>query len=113
MTDNGWNVKVRGLNEFKAVCDWDVLAQPEIDDALETIGKRIVDRPGKGLGAQMNNLTAEMRPLGMTVESSLFNVRTKGTSWGRKNYGIVRAMMPRVMGKAVDRMLARWGASTS
>lgn len=104
-------VKVVGLNELVAKLDWDVLAQPEVALARDSIVERIEGRPGKGLGAKRNTLTSAVEPLSATVQTSLNYPRTKGTSWGRKNEGIVKSMAPRVMKKAVQRMEARWAIS--
>jgi hypothetical protein len=101
------NVKILGINELLERTDWDVLVQPEMRDAQDTILKR-VKRQGKGLGARRNELAFDVRPLGATVSTSLIYPRTKGTSWGRKNVAAVRAMTPRVLKKAIKRMQERW-----
>lgn len=101
------DIKVRGLNEFLSVADWDILVQPEVNDALRTVEERVL-RPSKGLGARVNTLSSEITTLGMTVESTLIWPRTRGTSWGTKNVGIVRSTLTRALEKAVGRMTARW-----
>lgn len=103
-------VKISGLNEFMATCDWDVLVQPEMETARDTIVKRIL-RQGKGLGAKKNTLAATTRPFGATVVSTLNYPRTKGIAWGRKNEVVVPAMAPNVLRKMVRRIQERWSAS--
>lgn len=105
--------QVRGYKAFVAASGWDVLVQPEMDDVLESARKRVVDRPGKGLGARVNSLTPEVRTLGMTVETTLVWPRTKGTSWGNTNVRVLRSVIARAMEKAIGRMTARWAAGGS
>jgi hypothetical protein len=103
------NVRIVGLKELEAKCDFDVLVQPEMEDARDTFLGRI-NRQGKGLGAQRNQLSATVQGLGATVESTLNYPRTKGTKWGQKNERVVAAMAPRVIKKAISRIEARWAA---
>ena len=105
------NVRIVGLNELTAKCDFEVLAQPEMEIARDTILGRI-NRQGKGLGAKRNQLTPTVQGLGATVETTLNFPRTKGTSWGKKNERVVAAMASNVMKKAVQRIEARWAAGT-
>ena len=109
---SGITIKVKGLNELTAKTDWDVLLQPEIEPALETIGKRM-ERQGKGLGAKRNSLTRETRPLGARVRSSLNPPRTTGQSWQEKNEAVVKSMAPRVLAKMVKRVEERWAADNA
>lgn len=101
-------VKVKGLNELEKKLDIEFLVQPEIDDARDTIVDRVERRPGKGLGAKKNQLSADTRPLGATVTSTLNYPRTTGTAWGRKNEAIIKSMAGRVLSKAVGRIEQRW-----
>jgi len=74
-------------------------------EALEKIGTRM-ERGGKGLGAKRNTVThMPDGDLQMRVSSTRIWPRTKGTSWQRKNIGIVRAMAPRVLRKAAERIV--------
>lgn len=100
----------RPFDRLQQNLGFDVLVQPEVEDARNTIVKRIM-RQGKGLGAKRNPLTAGVRPLGATVVSTLVNPRQKGTSWGRKNEAIVTAMGPAVLRKMVSRIRQRWGSA--
>ena len=109
---SGITIKVKGLNELTAKTDWDVLLQPEIEPALETIGKRM-ERQGKGLGAKRNSLTRETQPLGARVRSSLNPPRTTGQSWQEKNEAVVKSMAPRVLAKMVKRVEERWAADNA
>ena len=104
------NVRVVGLNELQAKCDFDVLVQPEMEDARDTILGRI-NRQGKGLGAQRNQLTATVQGLGATVQTTLNYPRTKGTSWGRKNERVVPLVANNAIKKAIGRIEERWQQS--
>lgn len=95
---------------LKESIGFDLLVQPEVADARDTIVKRIM-RQGKGLGAKRNTLTAAPQPLGAIVVSTLHNPRQKGTSWGTKNTAIVTAMGPNVLRKMVRNIQARWAAA--
>lgn len=103
-------IKVKGLKEFQEVCDWDVLVQPEMELARDTITQRI-QRGGKGLGAQVNQLTVAPEGLGATVTSTLNYPRVKGTSWGRYFERTIPTVANRAVAKAISRMEARWAIS--
>lgn len=78
-------------------------------EALEKVAVRM-ERGGKGLGAQRNVIT--QRPDGdlqMRVISTRIYPRTRGTSWVSKNIAITRAMAPRVLRKAADRIVTEMG----
>ena len=105
------NIEVRGLNELLAKTGFDVLVQPEIEPALETIGKRL-QRQGKGLGAQKNTLTRDTQPLGARIESTLNFPRTVGTAWQQKNEAVAKAMAPRVFNNMAKRIEERWAAES-
>jgi hypothetical protein len=104
-------IKLLGLSELQQRTGWDMLVQPEIMGAMNTILARI-QRGGSGLGAQRNTLLVEAQPLAATVTSTLHNPRQKGTTWGRKNEAIVRAMAQAVFRKAIGLIQARWAFST-
>ncbi len=103
------NVRLLGYDELKRKLKYDVLVQPEMDDALNTFTRRVIDRPGKGLGSQRNALSESRLALGMTVKSSLIRPRITGRAWGRKNTNIIIGMSSRVMAAAIRRIEARWG----
>lgn len=106
------NVKVLGLNELQAKCDFDVLVQPEIYDARDTILGRMM-RGGKGLGVQRNTLSAQVQGLGATVETTLVPPRTKGTAWGRYQEKVVKGIVTRnAINKAIRRIEERWEAGS-
>jgi hypothetical protein len=105
-----FNVRILGLDQVQRKLGYSVLVEPEIQAALETFRKRIMDRPGKGIGAARNTMMSSPLPLGLTVESTLAYPRQSGKSWGRKNTSIIRAMAPRVIKKAVQRIEERWGS---
>jgi hypothetical protein len=102
-------VKIVGLAALQTKLNADVLLQPEIDDARDTIVERLM-RGGKGLGVKRNSLTKDVKPLNATVTSTLNYPRTKGTAWGKKNEVIVKAMATRVVNKMVQNIEARWAA---
>lgn len=104
------NVRIEGLDELKKKLNADVLVQPEMDDAMETFTRRVVDRPGKGLGAKRNALSETRNPLSATVGTTLTFPRTTGASWAKKNTSVIRAMSARVMNKAVQRIEERWAS---
>lgn len=107
------NVKVENLDNVLQRLDVDFLAQPEFDGAMGTFEKRIM-RQGKGLGSQRNTLMVAPQSLMSTVTSTLNHPRTVGTSWGRKNEGIIKGMAPRVIKKVATNIEARWaGEATS
>ena len=106
------NVRVVGLNELQAKCDFDVLVQPEMEAARDTILGRI-NRQGKGLGAQRNQLTPTVQGLGATVETTLVPPRTKGTAWGRYQEKVVKGIVTRnAINKAIRRIEERWEAGS-
>lgn len=109
MTPTERQIKVRGLNELVEKTQWDVLAQPEFDGALETFGKRM-ERQGKGLGAKRNSIRRETQPLGARAESTLNYPRTSGVAWQRKQEAVIKAMAPRVLNKMVKRIEERWAS---
>lgn len=67
---------------------------------------------GRGLGVQRNIIGSYVDITGLTlrVESSRIFPRTTGWSWQRKNIAIVRAMAPRVLKKAADRIVTEMGS---
>jgi hypothetical protein len=75
-----------------------------VQEVLVKVGERM-DRQGKGLGAKRNRITKKQAAeLELLVESTRIWPRTKGTAWTRKNIAIVKAMAPRVMRKAAQRI---------
>lgn len=103
-------VRIEGLEELQKKLNADILVQPEMDAAMQTFTDRIINRPGKGLGAQRNALSDARTPLATTVTSTLKSPRTTGRAWGRKNENIIKGMASRVITKAVSRIEARWSA---
>lgn len=103
-------IKIAGLKEFQEMANWDVLVQPEMELARDTITQRI-QRGGKGLGAQRNTLTVAPEPLGATVTTTLNYPRVKGTTWGRYFERTIPMVANRAIAKAISRMEARWAIS--
>lgn len=82
--------------------------QPEIDAALETIGKRL-ERPGKGLGERRNKMWRERVAQGQRITFvTHHHPRYTGFSKLRKMTGIFRSMAPNVIRKMGQRMQERW-----
>ena len=102
-------IKVTGLKEIEQKLDLDFLAQPELDAALNSFDKRL-NRQGKGVGAQRNQISVDRQPIGLTATSTLNYPRTTGSSWQRKNERILGAMAPRVFAKMGRRIEERWAA---
>lgn len=73
-----------------------------LERARDTFVSRIVDRPGRGLGAQNNQLSSSVNPLGARIVSTLKNPRQTGSAWQRKNQTIANAMAPRVVDRAIS-----------
>lgn len=101
-------IRVKGLDEIERKLDTRVLLDPAIEEAKETIVDRIVKRPGRGMGAQNNQLSANMRPLGATIVSTLNRPRQTGRAWQDKNQSIVKGMAPNVIRKKIQRIEAAW-----
>jgi len=91
-----------------------------VGEAIEKIDQRLMRKGargsgGKGLGVQRNIVSHEMRPAQMqttistTVGGKEHWPRTKGTSWQRKNIAITKAMAPRVLRKAANRIVEEMG----
>lgn len=103
------NVTVKGLAEIEAKLNASVLLDPRLQEITTTFVDRLL-RPSKGLGARNNTLSPEMRELGATIRSTLNWPRTTGAAMHRKQEGIVKGMAPRVIGKAISDIEARWAS---
>jgi len=79
-------------------------------EAIEKISARM-ERGGRGLGARRNTIQTHPHAEDLTslVTSTRNYPRTTGSTWVKKNYGIARAMAPRVLKKAADRIVADLG----
>lgn len=107
-------LKLENIEQVLARLDFDVLAQPEMEGARDTIVKRIM-RGGKGKGAKKNTLTATVTSglLGATVRSTLSHPRTRGTAWGRYQEKVVGGIVAKnAVKKAVQRIEQRWAGET-
>lgn len=103
-------LKVSGLKELQAKCDFSVLVQPELEDARDTIVGRMM-RGGKGLGVQRNTLMSDVEGLNATVTTTLIRPRTTGFSWARYQERVVKGIVARnAVKKAIERIEARWSA---
>jgi len=80
-----------------------VVEKQLVHEVLNKVEER-TKRQGKGLGAQRNRIEHHRSGLELSVDSTRIFPRTKGTSWTRKNIGVVKAMAPRVMRKAAERI---------
>lgn len=78
-------------------------------EAIEKIATRM-ERGGKGLGSKRNTISHRADgELQERVSSTRIWPRTKGTSWQSKNIGIAKAMAPRVLRKAAERIVGELG----
>ena len=101
-------VKILGLDELRAKLPFDVLVQPELDDAVQTVTSRML-RGGKGAGVRNNTLLASYQPLGATVQTTRIFPRTKGTAWARYQEKVVKGIVAvNAVKKAIERIEARW-----
>jgi len=64
---------------------------------------------GSGIGVKRNTVSRQPDGLQLTVSSTLNRPRVKGTAWQRKNIGIIKAMAPRVVRKAAERIAEEMG----
>lgn len=112
-------VKVVGLAELERKLGYSVLMAPAMDEARDTIVARVLrPLPAKGRGRRKgmppgagvinNTLTPRLITNGAVIDSTLNSPRLVGTAWGRANTGIVRAMAPNVLRKAVQRIEETW-----
>lgn len=97
-------LEVIGLDKIERKLRGSLLLDPALEEAKDTIVARIVDRPGKGLGARNNQLNKSPLSLGARIVSTLRHPRRSGVAWQRKNQQIVNSMTPRVVSAAIDRI---------
>lgn len=102
------SVRIQGLDEVQKKLKYDVLADDAVGEAFQKLSDRPVKRRGRGLGAERNELEANVENTGAVVTSTLVYPRTEGTAWTRKNVRAVRGMSRNVMNKAVRQIEARW-----
>jgi len=101
------NVKVV---RYPAFLRGEILIQPEVEDAIDTINNRI-SRRGKGAGERRNEMHTQREAL-----SARYNIETqhhpRRTGWAKKAYmrKTFSAMAPNVIRKMVERIAARWEA---
>jgi len=76
-------------------------------EAVEKVGERWM-RGGRGLGVRNNTLTKHPHPgqMAVTVSSTTNTPRTTGAAMTRKKIGQAKAMAPRVLRKAADRVVS-------
>ena len=102
------NVKVV---KYPAIMRGQLLLQPEVEDAIDTINERLMRR-GKGAGERNNQTNSERAQL-----SVRYNIETahwpRRTGWAKKAYTrrIFASMAPRVIKKMIERISARWTES--
>ena len=87
-----------------------------VGETLDTIHKRLMRNGrfgsgGKGRGVRRNTVDYFVdydrgTPFALEISSTLNPPRTKGTKWLRKNVAITKAMAPRVLRKAAQRMVS-------
>jgi hypothetical protein len=107
MPSPGLNIKVV---KYPAFMRGELLLQPEVEDALNTINTRI-SRRGKGLGERRNQMNSSRGKL-----SVRYNIETahypRRTGWSKKAYmrKTFAAMAPNVIRKMIERIGTRWAA---
>ena len=103
-------VKVSGLAEIQSKLNGEVLIDPYMSEAVDTVMERPlrVRKSRQGAGIRNNTLRGERRGLSGTVTSTLNNPRQTGASWLSYNIAAIRKMLPNVMKKAVQRIETRW-----
>ena len=77
-----------------------------IEESLKPVNER-VNRPGRWqqrLGARRNVVTTKQSGLVLDFDSTTIPPRTTGGAWTRKNLGIIRGMLPRVLRKTAQRI---------
>lgn len=77
-------------------------------EVLSAIEER-TRRQGRGVAARRNLITHERERMELMVESTLKSPRTTGRAWQRKNVAIIKAMAPRVLRKAAERIAQELG----
>jgi hypothetical protein len=81
-----------------------VVKRAIIEEAFEKINVR-AQRGGRGIGAKRNTVESRIRGLEMDVVSTLIWPRAIGSSWLRKNIGIIRATVPRYVRSIAKRIV--------
>lgn len=82
-----------------------------MQEAVTKVSQRWL-RGGKGLGVQRNTLTERVHEgaLEARVSSTLHSPRRTGAAMTRKKIGQARAMAPRVLRKAAERIVTEMGS---
>lgn len=105
------NLKVIGLPQMVSKLDFDRLVKPPVEDEIrDKVEERWTRRRRKGLGARRNTLMSEVEPMKATVTTTLRNPRTVGSAWQRALLKAGRAMLPRVVRKAIQRIEGAWAS---
>lgn len=87
-----------------------VVEQAIVQEGIEKVGERLTRKGaqgsgGKGLGVKRNVVRRTKHGMEEEIASTLRRPRTKGTAWTRKNMGIAKAMLPRVLKKTSARIV--------
>jgi hypothetical protein len=82
----------------------DTIKRALVEEVLMKVDER-AQRQGKGLGAQRNRVERRLRGTELEIDTTRIWPRTKGTAWTRKQIAITKAMAPRVMRKAAQRIV--------
>lgn len=80
-----------------------------VDAAVDSLVAYVIDRPGSGVGAQNNDLSATSGPLGATVSSTLNWPRTVGRALGQFDEAVWRDQAPGALDEAARNIEAGWG----
>lgn len=98
------NVTVRGPL-FRRKID-EVVKRSIIEEVLLKVEER-VERQGKGLASRINFVDAKIKDLELTEHSTLRYPRTTGAAKQRRDVRAVKALAPRVMQRAAERIVER------
>jgi len=110
------NVTVKGPLFSKNIRG--VVKQAIVDECMKKVHERLSRKPpAKKLGMMRNPVKTRMEAGGTEavnlyfehVESRFHNPRRTGSSWVKKNMGIIKAMAPRVLRAAANRICGELG----
>lgn len=95
-----------------------VVKQAMIDECMKKVDERLSRKPpAKKLGMMRNPVKTRMEAGGTDavnlhfehVQSRFHNPRRTGSSWAKKNMGIIKAMAPRILRATAKRIVGELG----
>lgn len=107
MASPGLNIKIV---KYPAFMRGQILLQPEVEDAIDTINTRL-SRRGKGLGERRNSMNSTRGKLSARYNFEISHYPRR-TGWAKKSYmrKAFFAMAPNVIRKLSERIAARWAS---